>query len=773
MATLPPEPENPPPSSPWLSILFGATFVVATLLFFAGILRHHATAASPENAAALASISVPPPAAVPAPASVNPSPAMPSLPLHYPPTRTVDASDTYFGVKVNDPYRWLEDGNSPEVKDWLKAQNHLAHTYLDALPGRAALAQRYADLLHIDTITAPGRAGDRYFYMKRAADQEKGVLYWKSAIAADDTDHVLIDPNLFVGAHNASLGSTAVTLDGKLIAYTLRPNNADEATLYVRDVATAKDLPGEVITGAKYADPSWMPDGSGFVYTYLPAAEPGKTADRPGLAVVRYHQLGTDPKHDPVLHAKTGDPTKFIGAGISRDGKWIFFEQQNGWDKNDVYYQPLHGQPTAALAKTWRPLAVGKPFLYSVQAWQGDAYILTNEDATRYRVFKVALSDPSRANWREIVAESPDRVLNGLSIIGGNLVLDYMHNVVDEVEIHDLDGKLVRTLELPGLGSVSELSGEPDHDTFFYGFINFTTPPEIFQTSISDPAQKLWAKINVPVDPSPYTVEQKFFTSKDGTRVPMFLVHRKDMPMDGSTPFLIYGYGGFGLSQTPFFSPGYYPWLEAGGGYALVNLRGGGEFGEQWHQDGMLLKKQHVFDDCIAAAEYLIAQGYTKPAHLGLRGGSNGGLLVGAVLTQRPDLFRAMVCEVPLLDMIRYVKFGSGKTWVPEYGSPEDEAQFKALYAYSPYHHVVKGTAYPAVLFCTAANDDRVDGMHARKMAAALQAATGSPNPILLRVEDHSGHGGSDEVKKTITYATDIWGFLIDELGAKPPDKSP
>lgn len=699
------------------------------------------------------------------------STTMPTLPLHYPPTRTVDASDTYFGVTVHDPYRWLEDGKSPEVKKWLKAQNHLARGFLDALPGRAALARRYAELLHIDTITAPSRAGDRFFYMKRHAKQEKAVLYWKSAVNPQDTDHVLIDPNLWVGEHNASLGDTAVTLDGKLVAYTQRPNNADEATLYVRDVATGKDLPGEVITGAKYADPSWTPDGFGFAYTYLPPAEPGKVADRPGLAVVRYHKLGTDPKNDPILHGKTGDPTKFIGAGISRDGKWIFFEQQNGWDKNDIYYQPLHGEPTAALANSWRPIVVGKPFLYSIHAWKGQGYILTNEDATRYRIFKVSLDDPSRANWREIVPESPDRVLNGMSIIGGQLVLDYLHNVVDEIEIHDLDGKLVRTIPLPGLGSVSELAGEPDQDEFYYGFINFTTPPEIFQTSISSPAQKLWARINVPVDPSPYTVEQKFFTSKDGTRVPMFLVHRKDMPMDGSTPFLIYGYGGFGLSQTPFFSPGYYPWLEAGGGYALVNLRGGGEFGEKWHQDGMLLKKQHVFDDCIAAAEYLIAQGYTKPAHLGLRGGSNGGLLVGAVLTQRPDLFHAMVCEVPLLDMIRYVKFGSGKTWIPEYGSPENEAQFKALLAYSPYHNVKKGTAYPAVLFCTAANDDRVDPMHARKMAAELQAATGSTNPILLRVESQSGHGGGDQVKKTIVYATDIWGFLIDELGSKQPAK--
>jgi prolyl oligopeptidase len=747
-----------PPSGKWAPLAFACLFVFASALIFLGVSSHPK---SPGEAPQTNAASAP---------ATSTLPAMPALPLQYPPTRTVDASDTHFGTVVPDPYRWLENTSSPEEHDWVTAQNKLARSYLDALPGRDALARRYGQLLHIDTISAPGRAGDRFFYMKRSARQEKAVLYWKSALDPADTDHVLIDPNEYVGEHNASLGSTAVTLDGTKLAYTLRPNNADEATLYVRDVATAKDLAGEVITGAKYADPSWLPDGSGFIYTYLPPAEPGKVADRPGLAIVRYHRLGTDPAKDPVIHEKTGDPTKFIGAGVSRDGKWLFFELQNGWDRNDVYYQPLHGEPTAALLHSWKPIVVGQPFLYSFYAWKGQAYITTNEGATRFRIFKVGLDQPARANWKEIVAQSPDRVLGGMSVIGDHLVLDYMHNVVDEVEIHDLDGKFIRALPLPGVGSVSELEGEPDHDTFFYGFANFTTPPEIFETKISDPAQTLWAKIKIPVDPSPYVVEQKFFSSRDGTRVPMFIVHRRDIPMDGSTPFLLYGYGGFGLSQTPFFSPGYYPWLEAGGGYALVNLRGGGEFGEQWHQAGMLLNKQHVFDDCIAAAEYIIAQGYTKPEHLGLRGGSNGGLLVGAVLTQRPDLFHAMVCEVPLLDMIRYVGFGSGKTWISEYGSPDNEAQFKALLAYSPYHHVVKGTAYPAVLICSARNDDRVDPMHARKMTAALQAATGSPNPILLRIEDQSGHGGSDQVKKTIAYATDVWGFLIDELGGHIAD---
>jgi len=731
-------------------LLYGAAFIIFSALIFTLILQPQADSTASAEA-------TPPP--------------MPDLPLTYPPSRTVDASDIHFGVKVADPYRWLEDGKSPEVQAWLHAQNKLARSYLDALPGRVALEKRYAQLLRIDTISAPGRAGDRYFYMKRQASQEKSVLYWRSATDLQSPEHVLIDPNPFVATNNASVGSWSPTLDGKLLAYTLKPNDADEATLYVKDVESGKDLPGEVIEGAKYADPSWLPDGSGFIYTYLPPADPAHPEDRPGLAVVRYHKLGTDPKRDPIIHDKTGDPTKFVGADVSRDGKWLFFVQQNGWDKNDVYYQPLQGQPTADLADSWKPIVVGKDFLYSLTPWQGQAYILTNEGAPHYRLFKVSLDDPGRSKWREIVAESPTAVLQGVDVVGNHLVLDQLENVTSRIDICDLDGKLVRHLELPGIGSAGA-GGDPDHDELFYEFNNFTQPPEIFQTSVTNPAQTLWAKIEIPVDPLPYVVEQKFFTSKDGTKVPMFIVHRKDILLDGSTPFLLYGYGGFGISETPSFWAGAYPWLESGGGFATVNLRGGGEFGEQWHQDGMLLKKQNVFDDCIAAAECLIREGYTKPDRLAVRGGSNGGLLAGAMLTQRPDLFRAVVCEVPLLDMIRYDQFGSGKTWIPEYGSPSDPEQFKALLAYSPYHHVTPGTKYPSVLICSAANDDRVDPMHARKMAAALQAATGSANPILLRVETQSGHGGGDQVKKTIEYGTDIWGFLIHELGAKPPEES-
>lgn len=761
MATLIPPPVHPEKTKseghgPSLGgIIFGAAFLILSALIFTVTLTSRPPAPSQARVAVAAT------------AAEASQPAMPHLPLNYPPSRVEDISDLHFGVKVADPYRWLEDTQSPEVQAWLTAQNNLARSYLDALPGRAALAKRFGELFHIDTISAPSREGDRYFYMRHLASQEKAVLYWRSATDPQASEHVLIDPNQFIARNNASLGATSATLDGKLIAYTLRPNNADEATLYVKDVETGQDLPGEVIQGAKYAEPSWLPDGSGFVYTYLPPGDPAHLEDRPGLAEVRFHKLGTDPKSDAIIHAKTGDPTKFIGADVSRDGKWIFFEQENGGSRNDLYYQPLNGQPRAALAGSWKPLVVGKDFSYSIEAWKGQGYILTNEDAPHYRLFKASLNDLRRSKWKEIISESPTLVIDDVGVVGDRLVLNGLENIMSRVEILDLDGKFLREVKLPGIGTAGA-GGNPEHDELFYEFENFTQPPEIFQTSVTNEAQTLWAKINFPVDPSLYDVEQKFFASKDGTEIPMFIVHRKGLVLDGRTPFMLYGYGGFDINLLPDFRAGYYPWLEAGGGFAIVNLRGGGEFGEQWHRDGMLTKKQHVFDDCIAAAEYLISAGYTKPERLAVRGGSNGGLLVGAVITQRPDLFRAAVCEAPLLDMIRFPLYGGGKTWMPEYGSPENAAQFKALYAYSPYHHVKPGP-YPSVLFCTPQNDDRVAPMHAFKMTAALQAATTSPNPILLRLETQSGHGGGDQVSKTIAYGTDIWGFLIHELGATPP----
>jgi prolyl oligopeptidase len=691
------------------------------------------------------------PAALAAPAGPRPA---------YPPTRVADVVEKIHGVEVHDPYRWLEDGSSPEVQAWARDQNAFARRQLDQLPGRDWLAKRLHDVSYVDSVGVPQRAGSRLFFLHRKADQEKAVLYWRSS--TDGVDHVLLDPNALAKDGSTSLGEWVPSHDGKTLAYTLRENNADEATLYVKDVGTGKLSDRDRIAGAKYASPSWTPTGDGFYYTWLPTDPKIPAADRPGHAEIRYHALGADPAGDTVVRPASGDPEQFVGPSLSRDGHWLFAFVST-FSQTDVYYrdQRTKGSP-------WTTLVAGVPAQFSVQAWKDRFYVTTNDGASRYRVLRVDPSAPDRSQWKEIVPEATDAVLESASVLGGRLALSYLRNAASQLELRSLDGKRLRTVPLPGIGSSNGLVGTPDGDEAFYDFSSFTEPPEIWRTSIVTGGRKRWAKREVPVDPKPYTVEQAFYPSRDGTKIPIFLVHRKDARKDGSTPFLLYGYGGFGINMEPVFSARLYPWLEAGGGYALANLRGGGEYGEDWHKAGSLGNKQHVFDDFIAAGDYLVKEGWTKPERLAIQGGSNGGLLVGAVLTQRPDLFKAVICEVPLLDMVRYHRFGSGRTWVSEYGSADNEADFRWLYAYSPYHHVKAGTAYPAVLIASSDSDDRVDPLHARKMTAALQAGS-TGGPVLLRIEAHAGHGGADLVSSAVAKAVDYYSFLFDQLTMRPP----
>jgi prolyl oligopeptidase len=673
----------------------------------------------------------------------------------YPPTRVDDVVEHLHGTEVHDPYRWLEDGASPEVQGWAKSQNDFARRQLDGLAGRDRLAKRLHDVAYVDAVGLPRRAGSRLFFTHRKADQEKAVLSWRGDI--DGVDHPLVDPNTLSKDGSTSLGEWVPSPDGKTLAYGLRENNADEATLYVKDVATGKVSDRDRIEGAKYAGPAWTPDGAGFYYTWLPTDPKIPTAERPGHADIRYHALGTEPARDPVVREATGDPGKFIGPTISHDGHWLFAFVST-ISQTDVYYQDRR-----APKPVWKTLVAGVPAHFSVWAWKDRFYVLTDDGASRYRVLRAEVSSPDRTRWKEIVPEAADAVLEGASVVGGRLALSYLRNAASEIEIRTLEGKPVRTVALPGIGSSSGIVGEPDRDEAFYDFSSFTEPPEIRRISVVTGHSRMWAKRAVPVDPKPYTVEQVFYPSKDGTRIPMFLVHRTDARKDGSTPFLLYGYGGFGINLEPGFSARLYPWLEAGGGYAVANLRGGGEYGEDWHRAGALSKKQNVFDDFEAAGDYLVKDGWTRPERLAIQGGSNGGLLVGAALTQRPDLFKAVICEVPLLDMVRYHRFGSGQTWVSEYGSADNAADFRWLYAYSPYHHVKPGTAYPAVLLGSSDSDDRVDPLHARKMTAALQAA-GTGGPVLLRIEAHAGHGGADLVSSAVAMYTDYYAFLFDQL---------
>jgi prolyl oligopeptidase len=695
----------------------------------------------------------PPPVASDAATSAAPA-FVPPLP--YPASRRVDQVDDLHGTKVADPYRWLEDGKSDEVTQWAAAQDALARSTLAKLPGRQVIADRMKQLLYLESTGMPQHAGNRWMYSRKDAGKEKAIVYWREGRTG--TEKVLLDPLGWSSDGSVSLGEWTPSLDGKKVAYAVHANNGDEATLYVLDVGSGKKSDVDVIDGAMYAYPSWTPSGDGFYYTWVPPKGSVSDADRPGTQEARFHKLGTDPKKDHTVFEHTGDPTTTVGAYVSRDGRWLLSVVQHGWNRSDVRFMDLRaGKPA------WQDLTVGKDASYVVTVDRGRFFVHTNEGAPNWRVFRVDPKHPARDAWVEIVPERPDAMLESADVVGHELSLLYLKDVVSQTELHDEDGKLLHAIELPGIGAVSGLSGNPDDDLFYYSFRSFTIPTKILETSARTGKTTPWYEQRVPVDPSRFVVEQKFATSKDGTRVPFFVVRPKTMKTDGSTPTVLTGYGGFDIASKPYFAASIYPWLEQGGAWVVANMRGGSEYGEAWHRHGMLHEKQNVFDDFFAVAQSLNDLGIATPRTLVVDGASNGGLLVGAAITQHPEMFRVALCGVPLLDMVRYPKFGQGQTWVPEYGNPDDAADFAALYAYSPYHHVVQGTKYPATLIMSADSDDRVDPMHARKFAAELQwASTGGP--VLLRVEKHSGHGGADLVKASIEMVADEYAFALDQL---------
>jgi prolyl oligopeptidase len=694
-----------------------------------------------------------------APIAVAPSVALPAY--GYPATRKDNVVETIHGQQVADPYRWLEDAKTEEVKAWMKAEDEFARAKLAPLPGRDAIAQRMKELSYIEAMGTPHHYGSRYFYGRRAATAEKWTIYWKEGKKGEEK--VLLDPASWSPDGSVSLGGWVVSWDGKKVAYTVKSHNSDEATLYVMDVSTGKKSEVDVIEGAKYGHAEWTPKGDAFYYVWLPVDTTIPVAERPGYAEVRYHKLGEDPKKDITVREKTGDAKTFLEPTLSKDGRWLFVSIQRGWSSNDLYFQDLK----ATGARGWTKLADASSGISEATAYKDKFYIRTNAGAPTWRVMRTDAEHLDPTKWTEIVPARADATLHEMSIVGGKLSLGYLKDVISRLEVRDLDGKLVREVTLPGIGSAGAFSGQPDEDEAYYSFDSFTQPYVIFETSVASGATSKWYELKIPVDTSKYVVDQEKFTSKDGTSVPMFIVHAKDAKKDGSAPAMLTGYGGFQVARLPHFDASIYPWLEHGGVFALANLRGGNEYGEEWHKHGMRHEKQHVFDDFIGAAEHLIKDGYTASDKLVIRGGSNGGLLVGAAVAQRPDLFRVALCHVPLLDMVRYHKFGSGKTWVDEYGSAEDEEDFKALYAYSPYHHITYGTKYPSVLVLSADSDDRVDPMHARKYAAELQnSSTGGI--VLLRIEKNSGHGGADLVKANVEKVADEYAFAFSEIAKKP-----
>jgi prolyl oligopeptidase len=673
-----------------------------------------------------------------------------------PETRTEDVVETLHGVEVPDPYRWLEDDDRPDVERWVEAQNRYTQAHLGRRPGRAAVRQRLAKLLAIGVLGTPAARGDLYFYTRREGEQNQPILYVRKG--ARGKDRVLVDPNRLSADGTAAIDWWYPSEDGALLAYGVSTSGDEKSTLRVLEVATGAHRP-DVIPHTRYSSLAWLPDGSGFYYTRYPT--PGEVP--PGQenygSHVFFHRLGDDWKQDPKVFGEGRRPEDILEVSLSPDGRHLVVSAYEGWSRNDLYVKDLKAE-----GGSFVPIAEGEDALFSGEAARGTLYLLTNWQAPRYRLFAVDLARPGRDGWRLLIPEG-DAVLAQAVYAGGKIVAAYMKDAASRLAVHAADGQKLRDIPLPALGTIEKVSGRHDGREAFFGYSSYTIPPTVYRHDLSTGATAVWERVKADADLSRLEVKQVFFPSRDGTRLSMFLVHRKGLTLDGSNPTLLYGYGGFNISMTPDFSRGTVLWMERGGVYAEANLRGGGEYGEEWHRAGMLSRKQNVFDDFVAAAEWLNASKYTRPDRLAIMGGSNGGLLVGAALTQRPDLFRAVVCAVPLLDMVRYHHYQIARLWIPEYGSAEDAEQFRSLHAYSPYHRVRPGTAYPAVLITTAASDSRVDPMHARKMTARLQAATSSERPVLLRSETKAGHGVGKPLTKQVDEATDVWTFLLWQLG--------
>ncbi|MDD4856758.1 MAG: prolyl oligopeptidase family serine peptidase [Candidatus Krumholzibacteria bacterium] len=668
-----------------------------------------------------------------------------------PATRADNVTEVIHGTTIVDPYRWLEDQKSPETRGWIDAQNAYAHSFLDPLPFRESITKRLTELMKIDQIGMPFERGGRYFLQKRSADQDLWVIYMRESLGGED--RVLVDPDTLSADHTRSVGIYDVSLDGKLLAYYVREGGEDEVAVRFLDIDSGRQL-AENLPKGSFFGVSITSDKSGFYYS--------KHVNEIGSRVY-YHAMGTDPAGDPMIFGEGYGPDKGIDCRITDDGRYlgiVVFYGSAG-QKSEIYYKDLVADgPITALVND-----IDARF----EPDSGGDIVFMNTDwnAPNGRILAIDLDNPSRENWREIVPERKDAVIEGFSIAGGKIFVNYMENVSSKVRVFEADGTYLREISFPTLGTVGGVSGHWASNEAFFVFTSFHIPTTIYRYDVATGEQQVWARLKVSVDTDQIEVEQVWYASKDGTKIPMFLVHRKGLERNGNNPTLLTGYGGFDVSLTPYFQASAIPWIERGGILAMPSLRGGGEFGEDWHRAGMLDRKQNVYDDFIAAAEWLIAQKYTTSSRLAISGGSNGGLLVGAVMTQRPELFKAVVCSYPLLDMIRYHQFLVAKFWVPEYGSSEDPDQFKVLLAYSPYHNVKKDVKYPATLLITGDADTRVAPLHARKMAALLQARTGGPAPILLLYDTRAGHSGGKPVSKVIEDETDEMSFLCWQLGMK------
>ena len=683
-------------------------------------------------------------------------PAMPlaAQTLSYPATQRGTVADVQFGETVADPYRWLENDvrQDGKVRDWVTAQNSVTDAYLATLPGRVEIARRLKGLWNYERYGIPQQAGGRYFYTRNTGLQNQAVLYVRDT--PDGTPRLLIDPNLWAKDGATALADWEPSDDGRRIVYSIQDGGTDWRTLKVLDVASGQVMTDE-IRFVKTSNGSWAKDGTGFYYSRFPEPAAGDTFQAVNLnSKIYYHTLGTPQSADRLIYQTPDHPKFGHYASVTDDGRWLVIYTSEGTDpRNDISILDL-----TTPGATPRPLFTGLKNNWSVAGNTGSQFwFVTDLDAPRLRVVKVDVAAATPAPL-PVIAEDK-ATLQGAAIVGGKLLVEYLVDARSEVRVHGLDGSMVRTVALPGIGSVGGFGGKADDRETFFSFASFNTPSAIYRYDIATGKATPFALPKVAFDPADYVVEQRFYPSKDGTKIPLFVVHRKGLDLAKGAPTMLYGYGGFNVSLTPSFSPANLAWMDMGGVYAQASLRGGGEYGNAWHDGGRLANKQNVFDDFIAAGEYLIAQGITTKAKLAVRGGSNGGLLVGAVVNQRPDLFAAALPAVGVMDMLRFDRFTAGRYWTDDYGYPDKAADYRVLRAYSPYHNIVAGKEYPAVLVTTADTDDRVVPGHSFKYTAALQAAPTGNKPHLIRIETRAGHGSGKPTDKVIEEYTDLWAF--------------
>ncbi len=679
--------------------------------------------------------------------------------LTYPASRVQEQIDEYHGVQVADPYRWLEDVDSDETHAWVQAQNQVTFGFLESIPARESFRTRLTEIWNYERYGAPFREGGRTFFTKNDGLQNQSVLFVEDKPEAGP--RVLLDPNTLSEDGTVSLGGTSISRDGRYLAWSTSVSGSDWRTWFVRDVDTGEDLPDR-IEWSKFSDAAWDHDARGFFYSRYEEPREGEAFEGANyFQKLYYHRLGTAQEEDRLVFERPDQKEWGFGGEVSEDGRYLIVSVWKGTAReNGIFYKDLLDKSLVV-----RPLLQDFDASYRFLGNDGPVFFLqTNLDAPREKVIAVDLGQPGRENWKTLIPESADPI-EGVAILNDQFVVTSMHDVVNQVRIYDLDGTFRHEIPLPGLGSVGGFRGHPGDTETYYVFNSYLNPGEIYHFDFKTRQSTLFRKPEIAFDFGGYRTHQIFFASKDGAQVPMFLVHRKDLALDGSNPTILYGYGGFNISLNPSFSPAILPWLEQGGVYAVANLRGGGEYGEEWHKQGMLAVKQNVFDDFIAAAEYLIAEGYTNPNRLAVYGGSNGGTLVGAVINQRPELFGAAIPAVGVMDMLRFQLFTIGWAWVSDYGSSDDPEMFPVLHAYSPYHNLRPGVEYPAVMVTTADHDDRVVPGHSFKYAARLQACQAGNLPALIRIQTKSGHGAGKPTAMIIEETADRYAFLARALG--------